>query len=91
MEKSAVLDFLREVIPEMKDIESEDIQPGTTIEELEFDSLDFVEIQLALRKSFSIELQQDSFIDGAINTVDDLCAYVVTQGDRSKQILAAGV
>lgn len=83
MNKDEVLDFLREVIPEMKDVEPEDIQLSSTIESLEFDSLDFVEIQLAIRKGFAVELQQENFVDGQVRTVDDLCAYVAARSNSA--------
>lgn len=64
----ATIDTIRNILNENLDIEPETVQPETTFESLEIDSLDMTELVCAVEEEFDIEM--DNLED--IKTVDDL-------------------
>lgn len=64
----ATIDTIRNILNENLDIEPESIQPETTFESLEIDSLDMTELVCAVEEEFDIEM--DNLED--IKTIDDL-------------------
>jgi acyl carrier protein len=81
-----VLAFLRTVVTEMKDFNEEDITLESTLEEVKLDSLDYVELQLAVKKEYGVLVSQVALTDGSIRTVGDFCAYVLNA--PAPQVLA---
>ena len=57
-----VLNKVVEVLAEYKDMEASDIKLETTFAELELDSLDTVELVMALEEAFDVELEMDESI-----------------------------
>lgn len=57
-----VFDKVVEVLAEYKDMEASDIKLETTFAELELDSLDTVELVMALEETFDVELEMDESI-----------------------------
>lgn len=57
-----VFDKVVEVLAEYKDMEASDIKLETTFAELELDSLDTVELVMALEEAFDVELEMDESI-----------------------------
>lgn len=54
-----VFDKVAEVLAEYKDMDASEITITTTFEELELDSLDTVELVMALEEAFDVELAMD--------------------------------
>lgn len=71
-----ILAFLKSILVEIKDIDEEAITPDSTLEAVALDSLDYVELQLAMKKKYGIVLSQDALLDGSIRTVGDFCSHV---------------
>ena len=71
-------EFLTSSILELKDIESAELTPGLTLEELALDSLDYVEIQVGIKKHFGVDVRTDLFSSGEIKTLGDLTRYIET-------------
>jgi len=71
--------FLRETILELKDIEEDKLTPQLPIDELGFESLDYVEIQVGIKKNFGVEIDPGLFQSGAIKTLGDLSRYIEEQ------------
>ena len=71
-----VLAFLRSVLVEIKDIEEDEIRPESTLEEVALDSLDYVEVQLAIKKRYGVVVNQAALADGSILTIADFCSSV---------------
>lgn len=78
--------FFSNLTIEMKDVDLADIQLESTFEELQYDSLDFVQIQLEVKKAFGQTVPGEKIADGTLKTLGDLCAYLAA---RSKETAAA--
>lgn len=71
-----VAEFLQDAIVELKDVDESTLVPALTFEELELDSLDYVEIQLRIKKKFKVEITPDLFASGQLKNLGDLYAYI---------------
>jgi acyl carrier protein len=74
-DKNAVFEFIKDMIVEMKDSEPDDIRMQTAIDELGLDSLDYVEIQVGVKRKFGVALSPTLF-ERQIKTLDALCGYI---------------
>ena len=74
-----VFDIVRELILELKDVEENDVTLETTIESLSLDSLDFVEMQVVIKKKISVALVPESFTNSNISTLRPRCEFIVEQ------------
>lgn len=68
--------FLREAILDLKDIDEAELVPQMTIEKLALDSLDYVEIQVGIKRNFGVSIDPELFQSGAIKTLGDLSRYI---------------
>lgn len=73
----AVFQVVRNLILDLKDDDEEGITLDTTIESLALDSLDFVELQVVVKKEFGVALDPQAFANRKIETLRQLCEYVV--------------
>ncbi|MCS0633583.1 phosphopantetheine-binding protein [Telluria mixta] len=73
-----VAEFLQDAIVELKDVDESTLIPALTFEELELDSLDYVEIQLRIKKKFKVEITPELFASGQLKNLGDLYAYIET-------------
>jgi acyl carrier protein len=71
-----VAEFLQDAIVELKDVDEAALVPALTFEELELDSLDYVEIQLRIKKTFKVEITPELFASGQLKNLGDLYAYI---------------
>jgi len=71
-----VQEFLFETILELKDIDEADLNPDLTLEELDLASLDYVEIQVLVKKKYGVEVKPDLLISGKLRTIGDFAAYI---------------
>ncbi len=71
-----VAEFLQDAIVELKDVDESALVPALAFEELELDSLDYVEIQLRIKKKFKVEITPDLFAAGQLKNLGDLYAYI---------------
>jgi acyl carrier protein len=71
-----VAEFLQDAIVELKDVDEATLVPALTFEELELDSLDYVEIQLRIKKKFKVEITPELFASGQLKNLGDLYAYI---------------
>ena len=72
-----VYEELKEMILEVKDFEEEEIHPHMTLEELDFDSLDFVQLTVIVKKKFDVTLTGEPFEAGEVKNLKDVCEHVV--------------
>lgn len=68
--KQKIIDILCRILP----IEEKDIREMTTFEDMMADSLDQVEILLAIEREFSIRIPDDDF--ATVKTFGELCDVV---------------
>lgn len=73
----SVFEVVRDLILEVKDVDDNDVTLDTSIEALSLDSLDFVELQLVVRKKVGVALDPQAFANRKIATLRQLCEYVV--------------
>ena len=73
----SVFAVIRDLILELKDDEVENISLASTIESLDLDSLDFVEMQVVVRKKFGVVMDPKAFASRDISTLDGLCSYIL--------------
>ncbi|CAB9495205.1 acyl carrier protein [Alteromonas macleodii] len=66
----------KDVILDLKDFEEDEMNIDMTFEDLDLDSLDFVEMQVVMKKNFKVTLDPEMFESGAISTLRELCDYV---------------
>jgi len=71
-----VAEFLQDAIVELKDVDESTLVPSLTFEELELDSLDYVEVQLRIKKKYKVDITSDLFASGQLKNLGDLTAYI---------------
>jgi acyl carrier protein len=69
-----VFEKVRSLISEQLDIDEDKISPETTFEEIDADSLDVVELVMALEEEFDIEIADEAVEN--IKTVADIINYI---------------
>jgi acyl carrier protein len=74
----AVLEFIKDMIVEMKDMEPDEVTPETSIDELGLDSLDYVEIKVNVSREFQVTLTPALF-ETRITTIGQLCTYIAEE------------
>jgi len=68
------LEKIRGIISDQLDIEIEKISSETTFEEIDADSLDLVELVMALEEEFEIEISDEEI--EKIKSVGDVVSYI---------------
>jgi len=80
--------YLRAAVLELKDIDEAALVPALTLEELDLDSLDYVEIQVGIKKNFGVAIDPELFTSGTLKTLGDVCRYVETHRAQAGQAAA---
>lgn len=74
-----MLEKIRTIIADQLSIDESIIQPGTSlVKDLEADSLDFVELVMALEDAFDVKIEEDD--TEKIATVQDIIDFLKAQG-----------
>ncbi|AWK44185.1 hypothetical protein GPY51_10025 [Photorhabdus laumondii subsp. laumondii] len=71
-----LFELLQSQITELTDIEPEDITLDTLLDDIHLVSLDFVSIQVALKREMGIQLNFDKFQRDNTTTIGDFVNYV---------------
>ncbi|AUS05322.1 acyl carrier protein [Pseudotamlana carrageenivorans] len=70
MEKEVIIEKINDFLIDEFEVESEDITPSANLKEtLELDSLDFVDLVVAIESNFGVKLVGDDFIN--VTTLQD--------------------
>ena len=69
-----ILEKVKEIISEQLEINFEDIETGSTFEEMDADSLDLVELVMALEEEFGVEISDEEIEN--IKTVNDVVEHI---------------
>jgi acyl carrier protein len=69
-------EFMKSSILELNDIDEDRLVPELTLEELALDSLDYVEIQLLIKRKYKVEVYPGLFTSGQLKTLGDLFLYI---------------
>lgn len=67
-----VLEKVKKILADYKEIDEDSIEPSSTLEDLEFDSLDTVEVMMSIEEEFDVQLEADE----NIKTVEDLVKLI---------------
>jgi len=74
-----MLEKIREIIADQLSVDESAIQPETSlVKDLEADSLDFVELVMALEDAFDVKIEEDD--TAKIVTVQDIIDFLKAQG-----------
>lgn len=74
-----MLEKIRTIIADQLSVDESIIQPGTSlVKDLEADSLDFVELVMALEEAFDVKIEEDD--TEKIATVQDIIDFLKAQG-----------
>ncbi|GLX86234.1 acyl carrier protein [Thalassotalea loyana] len=78
MSFNTVYQAIADVILEVSDIEEEELAPSSTFEEVDIDSIDYIELGLMVKKSFHVNVDSKQFESGEISNIQQLCDYIVS-------------
>lgn len=84
-EACVVLEALKEMIVEIKDLDPANIPSDMMIDDLGLDSLDYVEIQVGVKRKFGVALSPSLF-ERRIKTLIQLCEYIASSETSHKVI-----
>lgn len=74
-----MLEKIRTIIADQLSVEESSIRPETSLtKDLEADSMDFVELIMALEDAFDVKIEEDD--TAKISTVQDIMDYLKAQG-----------
>ena len=83
-----VFNFLKDAILELKDIEPSDIVESTELEAIDLQSLDYVDIQVNIKKTYGVSISSEIFSTGKVKTMGELAGYIVTEADNLQEVTA---
>lgn len=66
---------INEMICDAKDLD-EDIDANQTLDQIKFDSLDYVELMVLVKREYNVALTADFFIENATMTIKELIEYI---------------
>lgn len=76
--QETVFSFLKDSILELKDVEEEAIKAESALMDFGLDSLDFVEVQVMLKRKFAVQINPVIFANGDVRTLADFSRHVVS-------------
>lgn len=84
-----IYEFLKSTILELNDVDEERITPSLMVKDLALDSLDYVQIQVSIKKKYGVQVSPEVFASGKVQTVGDLCSYIESNQPRALEGRAA--
>ncbi|MBQ0688329.1 acyl carrier protein [Providencia rettgeri] len=66
---------INEMICDVKDLD-EDIDANQTLDQIKFDSLDYVELMVLVKREYNVALTADFFIENSTMTIKELIEYI---------------
>ncbi|HEX4420083.1 MAG TPA: phosphopantetheine-binding protein [Kofleriaceae bacterium] len=86
-----VLGFLKKLVLELTDTDEETITRQASFQDLQLDSLDFVEVQVQVKQTFGALIDPDSFVSGRIATLGQLVDLIASGGELAAAATAPSV
>ncbi len=74
-----VFEFLKDLVLNITDTEEGQIEPSARVEDLGLESMDLVELLIAVRKKYGVEMAPRAFADGNLTTLGQVADYVLEQ------------
>ena len=85
MEKDEIIDRVNEVFADAFEIAPEKLQPQARIfDDLGLDSLDIVDLIVALQKKFGVQIREDERVR-TIRTLEDVYQFLLTLKQEERQ------
>jgi acyl carrier protein len=72
----SVIEYLKELVLEMVDVDEADLSLDASFDELKLDSLAFIELQLGIAKNYGVKLEPQAFVSGEVKTLNDIARTV---------------
>lgn len=85
-----VLEFLRDSIQDLVDVEPDDLDPDKVLDDLGLISLDYVEIHVLTKRRYGVELSLELFVSGEVTTLGQLADYIAGQTPAEDSGIDAG-
>lgn len=79
------LELLIDTVEELVDVDT-NLNADTTIEEMGLVSLDYIEIQVVLKKTYGMVMNAELFESGKIKTLGDFAKYIDTHKEKSPEL-----
>jgi acyl carrier protein len=79
IDETSVFVFVKATLLDIKDIDADDIQPDSPLDSIGLDSLDYVDIQLTIRKTYKLTLDPELFASKHITTIGELASHIVNE------------
>jgi acyl carrier protein len=76
-----VFGFLKKMVLELTDTDEGTITRQASFQDLQLDSLDFVEVQVQVKQTFGALIDPDSFVSGRIATLGQLVDLIASGGE----------
>lgn len=73
----SIFEFIADAIEELVDVDF-DLTPEVNVDSLELGSLDYIELQVMVKKAFGVVVEADLFESGQLKTLGDFCSYIET-------------
>jgi acyl carrier protein len=71
-----ILEFLKEVVLNISDVDESELQSSTPVGDIGLESIDFVEVQVNLRKKYGVEVPGRAFANGEITDLASIVDYI---------------
>lgn len=71
-----VYECIKNLIVDLCDIEENEINRKSKFDQFDFESLDFIELQVVVKRNFGVPISVDLFVNGLVKDIDDLCDYI---------------
>jgi acyl carrier protein len=66
-----------DVILNVSDIEEEELSPASTFEEVDIDSIDYIELGFMVKKNFNLSIDGALFESRELTDIQQLCDYII--------------
>jgi acyl carrier protein len=75
-EQAEIFAFLRDLLVDMTDHTDDMIKPESELESLELDSLDYVQIQVEVQKTYKVQVPTEKIANGEITTLGQMAEMI---------------
>ena len=72
-----VYQVISDVILEVSDIEEDELSPTSTFEEVDIDSIDYIELGFTVKKMFGLSIDGKLFESGQLSNIQQLCDHIL--------------
>lgn len=88
IDEESVFEFVKASILDMKDIASEEIQIDSLLEDIDLDSLDYIDLLVSICRKYRVNLDPEWFVGKHITTMRELASHVVDEMHRRDALIA---